>query len=167
MKKITASFLTLVLLTAMAPETVAKQIGNWEAVKLLTNREVAIKVKNGGISFGLLRAADDMSIKVLLAEEKGISYRDTQFSRDEVAQVWRAELRFGERQVTKGALIGAGVGAVIGGAIVADLPSDIDVDAGVAAGAVVIYSMLFGGAGAIIGAFKKKGHKKGALIYSV
>lgn len=167
MKKITASFLTLVLLTVMMPETVAKQTGNWDAVKLLTNHEIAIKVKNGGVSFGLLRAADNVSIKVLLAEEKGISYKETQFSRDEIAQVWRAELRFDERQVMKGALIGAGVGAGIGAAVAANLPSDIDVDAGVTAGAIIVYGIVFGGAGAVIGAFRKKGHKKRTLIYSV
>ena len=167
MRKITASFLILVLTVMAPPATAAKQTGDWDAVKLLTNQEIAIKVKNGPISFGLLRAADNTALKVLLAEEKGISYRETQFSREEVAQVWRAELRFGERQVIKGALIGAGVGAGVGAAVAASVPSDIDVDAGVAAGVIVAYSILFGGAGAVIGAFRKKGHKKGTLIYSV
>jgi hypothetical protein len=161
MKKLTASFLTLVILTAMVPAAAAKQTGDWYAVKLLTNQEIAIKIKNGPTRFGLLRSADDASLKVLLADKRSISYQETQFSRDQIEQVWRAELRFDERQVLKGAAIGAGVGAGIGAVVAA-----VDDPHFVLAGAVV-YAVFIGGVGGIIGAFKKKGHKKENLIYSV
>jgi small nuclear ribonucleoprotein (snRNP)-like protein len=166
MRPVTASFLTLALLVATVPAA-AKQTGDWDAVKLLINQEIALKVKNGPTSFGVLRSVDDISLIVRLAEKKGVSDQESHFSRDEIERVWHAELRFGERQVLKGALIGAGVGAAIGTAAVASDSGGGEGDGAFAAAAVVGYTILTAGAGAVIGAFKKKGHKRVKLIYSV
>jgi len=79
-----------------------------------------------------------------------------------VAQVWRAKLRFDEDNVGKAAWIGAGAGlAVVGGIVAANHDAE-DAPAG------AVYIILIGaGAGALVGKFWKKKHKKQELVYSI
>jgi len=159
MSKIVATLLSVVLLTSAAPAALAKPTGDWGAVKNLAGQEVAVKTKDGVTSFGILRSADDSGISVLLADKHGLAPQETPFRRDEVEKVWRARLRFGERNTRKGAWIGAAAG--LGAAFaVASLGRHEDAPVGVG-----LFPVYGAGVGAFVGAFSKKGHKKGKLIY--
>ncbi len=62
-------------------------------------------------SFGLLQFANDAEIRMQTAGKKYLSSQETVFPRDEIRKIWRASLRFEERNTGKGALIGAGIGS--------------------------------------------------------
>lgn len=153
---------TLFILTV--PVSFARQKGDWNTVKNSINQQIAVKTKDGKTTFGILRAADDSEIKFQAAGKKDISTQQTTVRRDELTGVWRATLRFGGRQIGKGALIGAGIGAGIGVAIFAGTAKDDDDGL---AGAIIPLTAIYGaGIGAVAGIFSKKSHKKNELIYS-
>lgn len=164
MKKIAAPFLTLVLLASIAPAAPARPRGDWGAVKNLAGQAVAVKTAGGVTSFGVLVSADDAGMKVQTAGGRDFAHHETLFRREEVEKVWLASLRFGERNTRKGAWIGAGVGA---GAGLARVYGDKERSDGQLGLAIPAYAIYGAGGGAVIGAFSKKGHKKGRLIYSV
>lgn len=161
MNKLTATLLSVVLLTSTASSAMAKPTGDWSAVKNSAGQEVAIKTTDGVTSFGILRSADDSGIAVLLADKQGLASQETLFRRDEIEKVWRARLRFGERNTRKGAWIGAAAGL---GAAFAYASLGRHEDAPVGVGLFPAYGA---GAGAVIGALSKKGHKKVKLIYGL
>lgn len=164
MKKLTTALLTLVLLTNLLPTVSAKPKGHWEAVKALANRSIAVKTKSGETHYGLLQSADDTAITLHIAGTDDFTSQEVVFRRDEVEKVWRAKLRFGEKNIAKGALLGAGAGlgaAVITASVLASRNAD---DAPVGLGAFPVYGA---GGGAILGAFWKKKHKKQELVYSI
>lgn len=161
MSKLVATLLSVVLLTSTAPAALAKPTGDWSAVKSSAGQEVAIKTTDGVTSFGILRSADDSVVAVLLADEEGLAAQETLFRCDEIAKVWRARLRFGEKNTRKGAWIGAAAG--LGAALaVASLGNHQDAPVGVG-----LFPIYGAGAGAVIGAFSRKGHKKGKLLYGL
>ena len=165
MKKIAATFLAFVLLIELAPAVSAKPKGDWSDVKNLAPQEMlAVKTNDGVTSFGVLVAADDSGIRLNLADKEGISSQETSLPRNQIKKVWRAKLRFGERNTAKGTLIGLGAGfgvALISTIILSKTnPGDPPTGAG-------FFLALGAGIGAGIGHFMKKGHKKGQLVYSV
>lgn len=159
MNRLVATLLSVVLLTSTASPALAKPKGDWGAVKNLAGQEVAIKTTDGATSFGILRSADDSAVAILLADKEGLASQETTFRRDEIEKVWRARLRFGERNTRKGAWVGAAAGL---GAAFAYASLGNHQDAPVGVGLFPVYGA---GAGAVMGAFSKKGHKKGKLIY--
>jgi len=163
MRKSVASLLTFVLLTSIAPSASAKPRGDWNAVKALTGQPITLKARGGKTSFGILRSADDDGVKVQVAGKEELADNETLFRRDEVEKVWRANLRFGERNTAKGAWVGAGVG-LGAGFLTAWALSKKDDTACVGCGLFPIYGA---GLGAVVGTFVKKEHKKGKLIYSI
>lgn len=164
MKRITANFLALVLLTQFVPAVSAKPKGNWNSVKELTKTSISIKTKTGGTYYGLVQSVDDDGITLQLAGKEDFTRQEVVFRRDDIEKVWRAKLRFAERNIAKGALIGAGAG--LGAALVTALvyaktnPGDPPVGVGA-------FPFYGAGIGAIAGMFWKKKHKKQELIYSV
>jgi hypothetical protein len=164
MKRIVAPLLTVVLLTSVVPAASAKPTGDWNAVRNLAGQGVAVKTKDGVTSFGILGIADDAGMKVQMAGKEEFAQHETLFRRDEVEKVWRARLRFGGRHTGKGAWIGAGVGAVAGVVRVYSAEDRSDGQLGLA---IPAYTIFGAGIGAVIGAFSRKGHKKGKLIYSL
>lgn len=162
MTKLTATFLTFLLILQTAPGVSAKQKGNWEAVKALVAHPIAVRTQNGATHFGLLEAADDNALRVWLAGEDALKQVIT-LRRDEVAKVWLAKLHIDEENIGKGALIGVGAGfgaAVVAAAILAKQ------NAGPPHGAAV-FPMIGAGAGALMGMLWKKKHKKQDLVYSI
>ena len=126
-------------------------------------QEIAVQTRDGKTNFGFLRAVTDGEIKVQIAGKKNLAATETVFDRQNVRKVWRATLRFGGRNIGKGALIGAGAGAGIG-AVGAAAANDDD---GLAFAAVPLFALYGAGIGAVAGIFVKKSHKKGELVYSV
>lgn len=141
-----------------------RQKGDWNSLSNFLNQEIAVQTRDGKTSFGFLRVVSDNEIKVQIAGKKNLAATETAFDRQTVRKVWRANLRFGGRNIGKGALIGAGAGAGIGaiGAATAK-----DNDDGLAFAAVPIFALYGAGIGAVAGIFVRKSHKKGALVYSV
>jgi hypothetical protein len=164
MKKLTATLVTLVLLTQIAPIAAAKQKGDWDAVKALVNHSIAFKTKNRDTSFGLLQFVDDAGIKVQIAGKEDFASHEISVRRDEIEKLWRAKLRFGERSVGNGALIGigAGLGAALVTAVALHAKHSDDPPVGLG-----LFPLYGAGAGMIVAAFWKKKHKKQELIYSV
>jgi len=163
MKKLIAILITSALLIQFAPAAAAKSKGDWEAVKTGANRALAVKTKSGKTHFGLVQSIDDSGLKMQLVGRDDITSQTINIRRDEVAQVWRASLRFNEDNIRKGGWIGAGVGTGVIIAIVAANHDSSDAPAGAA-----LIPLLGAGAGIIVGAFWwKKKHKKRELIYSV
>src|SRR4030095_7641201 len=134
MKKHTATLLTLVLLIQIAPPVSAKAKGDWNAVKALANNSIAVRTKNGDTRYGLLQSADEAGITVQIAGTEDFTPQEISFRRDEIEKVWSAKLRFGERNIAKGAWIGVGVcvvaGVIAAGIIHARESSDPPVGAG-------------------------------------
>ena len=160
MKKLTATILTLTLLTQVA----AKTKGDWNAVKGLMNSSVAVQTKSGETHYGLMQLADDTHIEIKIAGDEDFTPQELVVQRNEVQKVWRAKLRFGERNIAKGGWIGLGVGfgaALITAGVLAAKNSD---DPPVGLGTFPLYGA---GAGALAGAFWKKKHKKQDLVYSL
>ena len=163
MKKLTASLLTLVLLAQIAPAVAAKQKGDWNSVKALLKTSIAVKTTSGETHFGLLQSVDDAGMEVQLAEDDDFTPQEIALRRDEVEKVWIARLRFGQKHVGKGALVGAGAG--LGAAFLTALAVHDSSDAPAGAGAFPVYGA---GIGAIAGKlFWKKGHKKQKMVYSI
>lgn len=161
MNKLLATLLSVVLLTSTASPAPAEPAGDWSAVKNSAGQEVAIKTTDGVTSFGILRSADDSVVAVLLAAKEGLAAQETLFRRDEIEKVWRARLRFGERNTRKGAWIGAAAGL---GAAFAYASLGRHEDAPIGVGLFPAYGA---GVGAFVGALSRKGHKKGKLIYGL
>ena len=163
MKKLISILITIGLLTHLAPTVSAKPKGDWEAVKALLSgsNAIAVKTTKGATHYGLLNSADDSGIAIRLAGRDELTAQTINLKRDDVARVWRARLRFDEDNVKKATWIGAGAGlAVVGGVIAASHEAE---DA--PAGAVFII-MIGAGAGAVVGRFWKKKHKKLDLVFS-
>lgn len=164
MKKLVSILITSILLIQIAPAVSARQRGDWNAVKALAHSSVALKTKTGETHYGLVQSADDSTITVQIAGDEDFTPQEINFQRDEVAKVWRARLRFGEKNIAKGAWVGAGAGlgaAVIYAAIQgAQRSSDPPVGVG-------LFPFFGAGAGAVVGNFWKKKHKKQELVYSV
>jgi hypothetical protein len=164
MKKLISTLMSLLLLIQIAPAVAAKQKGDWTTVKSMVDRSVAVKTRSGETHFGLIRSADDSSITIQIAGRDDFTSQEINFRRDEVIKVWQAKLRFDEANVAKGAWIGAGIGLGVSIAVTLALAARDDADAN-AGGA---FGPLIGaGAGAIVGMFWKKKHKKQELVYSV
>ena len=164
MKKLISILITSVLLVQVAPAVLAQSKGDWNAVKALANSSVAVKTKTGETYYGLMQAADDSSIVVQLAGRDDFTPREINFQRDEVSSVWKATLRFGQRNVGKGAWIGAGAGLGVGVITAAIQGARGSSDPPVGGGLFIIYGAA---AGAVLGKFWKKNHKKHGLVYSV
>ena len=164
MKKLITILMTSFLLVQIAPIVSAKPKGNWNLVKASANHSVAVKTKTGETYYGLAQSVDDSSITVHIAGDDDFTSQEINFQRDEVARVWRARLRFGEKNIAKGAWIGAGAGLGVSvlAAVIQGARGSADPPAG--AGLFPIYGA---GAGAIAGTFWKKNHKKQELVYSV
>ena len=163
MKTIITTLLTLVLLINFVPIVSAKPKGDWSAVKALANTSIAVKTTNGETYFGLMQSADDIAITVQIAGSEDFTSQETVFRRNEIERVWRAKLRFGEKNIAKGTMIGAGAGlgtALITASILARRNSD---DPPVGLGAFPLYGA---GSGAIVGLLWKKKHQKKQLVYS-
>lgn len=163
MKKLISILMASVLLLQLAPAGLAKSKGDWNAVKALANASVAVKTKTGETHYGLMRSADDSSITVQIADHDDFTPQELNFQRDQVAKVWRARLRFGQKNIAKGAWIGAGAGLGAGyiGALIHSATDSGD--AFVGGGLFIIYGAA---AGAFLGRFWKKNHKKQELVYS-
>ena len=164
MRTPTAILLSLLLAIQLAPAALAKSKGDWNAVKAFANHSVAVSTTSGETHFGLLQTVDDISLELQIAGSDDFTGQEIAIPRAEVLKVWRATLRFGQKNVGKGALIGAGAGlgiAFITAGVFAAQHSD---DPPVGLGAFPIYGA---GAGAFAGKFWRKGHKKESLVYSV
>jgi len=160
-KKLISTLISLLLLVHLAPFASAKQKGDWENVKDLT-KQIAVKTKTGKTHYGLVAEVDDNGITVLIAGRDEMTSQKITVKREDVAQVWRARLRFDEDNVKKASLIGAGAGLAVVGAVIAANNDAEDAPAG------AVYIVMIGaGAGSLLGRFWKKKHKKQALVYSV
>lgn len=156
--------LIVVLSVSTTPATFAKTQSEWSILKSSIDQGIAIRTKDGETLFGVLSFVDDSEIKMHLADERQLDARETSFRRESVVKVWRATLRFDERNTGKGALIGAGVGLGAGFAtvIVMAKRGSSDPPHGFA-----LFPLIGAGVGALVGASKKKEHKKQKLIYSI
>ena len=164
MKKLICILTTLVLLTQTAPLVSATQKGDWTTVRSMVNRSVAVKTKSGETHFGLMRSADDSSLTLQIAGRDDFTSQEINLQRDEVIKVWQAKLRFNEANVAKGAWIGAGIGLGVSIAVTVALAARHEADPNVGGA----FGPLIGaGAGAVLGKFWKKKHKKQQLVYSV
>jgi hypothetical protein len=164
MKKLISILISSVLLVQTVPAVLAKQKGSWDLVKALANSSVAVMTKTGETYYGLMKSADDSSISVQIADYDDFTPQEINFQRNEVAKVWRARLRFGEKNIVKGAWLGAGagfgVGLIASAIIAARGGSDPPTGAG-------LYPIFGAGAGALAGNAWKKNHKKEALVFSI
>ena len=84
MKRITANFLALVLLTQFAPVVVAKPKGNWNAVKTLVKTSISVRTKIGGTYYGLVQSVDDDGITLQLAGKEDFTPQEVVFRRDDI-----------------------------------------------------------------------------------
>lgn len=150
-------------LLAFSFQPAFSQSNNWENVRTLTGIQVAVQTASGEILFGRIREANNLEIGLQIAGAKEYQPNDTKISKNEIRKVWLADLRFGERNMGKGALIGLGVGAGLGaGYFIANKNKSST------ASVAIPFSALYGaGIGTVIGYFAKKGHKKGKLVYDV
>lgn len=165
MKKITSVALILVFILSSFHSVLARRKADWNTLKNLQNQEIAIKIKDNKTIFGILRSFNDSELQLQIADKKKINPSTTTIARTDIGKIWTAELRYGGRQIGKGALIGAGAGATVGTAIF--LGTKADDDDGLA-GANIILGLVYGaGIGAVAGVFNKKSHKKKNLIYSI
>lgn len=164
MKKFMATLLTLTLLIQIVPAVSAKRKGNWDAVKALTNKSIAVKTTTGETHYGLLESADEAAIMVQIAGKDDFTPQAISLRREEVQKVWHAKLRFGESNIAKGAWIGTGVGFA---ATVITLSAVAGTENADRALGAVWFPFLGAGIGAIAGVFWKKKHKKQTLVYSI
>ena len=158
MKKIRAILLAPILFVHIGPTVSAKEKSDRTAVKALANQSIAVKTKTGETYYGLMQSADDSGFTVQIADYDDFTSQEVNFKRDEVAKVWRASLRFDQKNIAKGAWIGAGAGMGVSliGATVKGAPR------------WCALSPFYGAAaGAVAGAFWKKKHKKRELVYSI
>ena len=164
MKKLISTLTTLLLLIQIAPAASAKPKGDWATVKSLVNRSVAVKTKSGVTHFGLIRSADDSSITIQIAGRNDFTSQEINLRREEITRVWQAKLRFDEANVAKGAWIGAGIGLGVAIAVTVALAAKHDADPNAGG---LLAPLVGAGAGAIVGMFWKKKHKKQELVYSI
>ena len=164
MRKLLATLLTSLLLIEMVPLVSAKPKGDWNTVKALASHSIALKTTQGATHYGLLQSVDDASIMVQIAGKEDFTGQEVSFRREEVTKVWRAKLRFGERNIAKGGWIGAGAGFATTVLTLSALAGGENADAALFA---VWFPIIGAGVGAIAGAFWKKKHKKQDLVYSV
>jgi fructose-specific phosphotransferase system IIC component len=166
MKKLISILITFMLLVQIAPAVSAKQKGDWNSVKAFENYSIAVKTKLGETYYGLMQSVDDASMTVQIADEDGFTRTEINFQRHEVEKVWSATLRFGEHHVVKAALIGAATGFAAGftTARIRLSRDSSDPYIGMEPGVGLFYGAA---AGALVGAFWKKKHKKDELVYSV
>jgi hypothetical protein len=165
-----ASFALILVLTTISFQTAfAKPSNDWNSIISLVASDVAIQETSGQTTFGTLNTVNETEIVMQVAGKSVVSSQLKTIPRTSVKKVWRAELRFGERNTGKGAAIGAGVGAATLAIIfVAAQTKEGDSTAGKTVGAGI--GAIFGAAlgvvpGAVVGFFSKKGHKKKALVY--
>lgn len=164
MRRVTACSLMFLLLVSFAHVASAKPLGDWSNLKNFIGQEIGIERKDGFTAFGVLQSVDDSEIQVQLAGEQHLFSHDTTFQRGDIAKVWRAKLRFGQRQTGRGALIGLGVG--LGTGFLTALVMAQREDSGPPHG-LGLFPIMGTIAGARIGASKVKDHKKKKLIYSI
>jgi hypothetical protein len=164
MKNFIATLLSLTVLIQITPAVSAKPKGNWNAVIALANRSIAVETTNGETHYGLLQSADDAVIVVQIAGTEDFTTQEMSLRRVEVRKLWRAKLRFGEKNIAKCAWIGAGVGF---GATVVTLSAVAGKENADRALGAVWLPVLGAGTGAIVGVFWKKKHKKQELVYSI
>ncbi len=164
MKRFMATLLTLTLLIQIAPSVSAKPKGDWDAVKALANKSIAVKTTNGETHYGLLQSADDAAILVQIAGKEDFTPQEISLRREEVQKVWHAKLRFGESNVAKGAWIGAGLGFAATVITLSAVAGQENADRALGA---VWFPFLGAGIGAVAGVFWKKKHKKQELVYSI
>ena len=163
MKKLTATLLTFLLILHAAPRVSAKPKGNWDAVKSLVSKSIAVRTKSGITYFGLLETAGDNAIRIWLADGEGLT-RQISLDRDQVLRVWLAKLRFNGTNVGKGALIGTGVGIGVGFIAAGILASQCEA---CPPHGFALFPIGGAGVGALLGSLWKKKHKKQELIYSI
>lgn len=138
------------------------QSNNWESVRTLTGVQVAIQTTAGETIFGQIKSANNLEIGLKVAGAENYEPNETSFSKNEIRKVWLAEIRFGERNMGKGALIGLGVGSAVGfGLFWANRYKS-----STASVTVPVYGIAGAGFGALFGFFVKKGHKKGKLVFT-
>src|SRR5688572_983084 len=99
--KILILFLIAVLFASVSvPAVVAQNTNNsddWESLKSHINNEIAVKIKNRKIVYGVLSAADNDSLRMRSAKDNAeISVR-----REETEKVWLARLKNGSRNTLK------------------------------------------------------------------
>ena len=166
MKRLISILITSILLVQIAPAVSAKQKGDWNNVKAFEHYSIAVKTKLGETYYGLMQSVDDSSMTVQIADSDGFTRQEINFQRHEVEKVWSATLRFGEHHVVKAALIGAATGFAAGFATarVRLARDNTDPYIGMEPGVGLFYGAA---AGALVGAFWKKKHKKDELVYSV
>jgi len=164
MERFTVKLLTMVLLLHIAPAVSAKPKGDWGAVKVALGHSIAVKTTNGETYYGLLRSADDTNIVVQVAGKDDFTGQEISFRRKEIQKVWRAKLRFGERNIAKAGWIGAGVGAVTTVVTLTAVAGKENADRALVS---VWFPFIGAGIGAIAGAYWKKKHKKQELLYSI
>ena len=139
------------------------QSNNWESVRTLTGVKVMVQTTSGETIFGRIKSANNLEIGLQIAGAENYELNETNFGKSEIKKVWLAEIRFGERNMGKGALIGVGVGSAVGfGLFWANRYKS-----STASVAVPVSGITGAGLGALVGFFVKKGHKKGKMIYSV
>lgn len=161
MKKLISILISLLLLINIAPNVSGKPKGDWDSVKALT-KQIAVKTKTGKTHYGLVAEVDDNGLTILIAGRDEMTSQKITVKRDDVAQVWRARLRFDEDNVRKASLIGAGAGVAVVGAVIAANHDAEDAPAG-----AVFIVMIGAGAGSFLGRFWKKKHKKQELVYGI
>ena len=151
-----ALFLTSVPPIA-AQQTV--QTNPWNSLKNYLNREVAVKTIDQKTVYGVLREANNETLKLLVTKQN--YQNEVLLKRADVERVWTAKLKFG-RNTIRGAGIGALAGAGSGlGGVLANRDNG-DGQAGIAVPVLAIYGA---GIGAVIGFFVRKKHKKEKIIY--
>ncbi|MGQ0541144.1 MAG: hypothetical protein ACT4O9_04740 [Blastocatellia bacterium] len=165
MKTITSIALLFTLIFSSIQSVAAKPKGDWNAVKSLEGREVAVKLRRGMTRFAIIASVEEDGIKLRVADKSGVSNTETSFRKDEIEKVWIARLRFGGRQTGKGALFGLGAGTVVGTGVYLGTRSRDD--NGLSGAAIPLGAFYGAGIGAVIGFFSKRSHKKADLVYSV
>ncbi len=162
LNKIASFALILVLTTISFQAAFAKSSNDWSSVIGLLNKDVAVNETGGQTVFGKLSSVNENEIVLQVADKSGYSGQSQTILRTNIKKIWRAELRFGERNTGKGAAIGAGAGVV---AAVIYIKKPENRSDGQASLAIPVYTILGAGIGAIGGFFVKKGHKKKSLVY--
>ncbi|HEX8249387.1 MAG TPA: hypothetical protein VF599_14510, partial [Pyrinomonadaceae bacterium] len=116
MKRFIAFYLltAVVLLSVQVCPAQTSPTNDWNSLGNYLDREIAVKTKSGGTKFGFLKTAAADEIKVQVVEKKNPGAAETSFRRDEIEKIWSAQLRYGGRNIAKGALVGAGAGAAAG-----------------------------------------------------
>ena len=166
MKKLISILIALGLLVNLAPTVSAKPKGDWSAVKAIAGSQstsIAVRTNHDVTHYGLLDSIDDSGITIQIAGWDDMTLKRITVKREQVAKVWRAQLRF-EGNVKKAALIGAGVGLGAAFVVAGVLASRNEADA--PAGAA-LFPLIGAGVGAVAGKFWKKKHRKLELVYSI